>query len=61
MILDEAGGKLTPEDVYREEQVASSQIFYQLEIIICWTNCFATEDEFIEPHVEKDSMLSDRH
>ena len=60
MILDEAGGKLTLE-VAERDRIASSQIFCQLEIIVCWTNCFATEDEFLEPHVEEGSMLSDRY
>ena len=43
------------------DRIASSQIFCQLEIIACWTNCFATEDEFLKPHIEKGSMLSDRY
>ena len=61
MILDEAGGKLTPEDVCREGQVASSQSFCQIKISICWANCFATEDEFLKPHVEKGGVLSVRY
>ena len=43
------------------DRIASSQIFCQLEIIACWTNYFTTEDEFLKPHVEKGSVLSDRY
>jgi len=58
MILDEAGGKLTPAV---RDRIASRQSFCQLKISICWANCFATEDEFLKPHVEKGGMLSVRY
>ena len=58
LILSESGWYLMkqvvnwPQKMFAErDKIASSQIFYQLEIIACWTNCFATEDEFLKPHV----------
>ena len=42
------------------DRVAGSQSFCQLKIVAYCTNCFATEDEFLEPHVEEGSVLSDR-
>ena len=61
MIFDEAGGKLTLEMFADKDRIASSLIFCQLEIIVCWTNCFVTEDEFLKPHVKKSSVFSDRY
>ena len=42
------------------DRVASGQSFCQFEIIVCWADCFATEDIFLKPHVEKGGVLSDR-
>ena len=61
MILDEADGKLTPENVCQEGRSCQWPEFLQFKISICWANCFATEDEFLKPHVEKGSVLSDRY
>ena len=61
MILDEASGKLTQKMFAERDRIASSQSFCQLKISICWANCFTTEDEFLKPHVEKSSVLSDRY
>jgi hypothetical protein len=43
------------------DMIASGQSFFQFKISICWANCFATEDEFLKPHVEKGGMLSVRY
>ena len=42
------------------DRIASGQGFFQLQIVACWTDCFATEDEFFKPHIDKGSVLSDR-
>ena len=68
LILSESGWYLMkqvvnwPQKMLAEgDMIASSQIFCQLEIIACWTNCFTTEDKFLKPHIEKSSVLSDRY
>ena len=43
------------------DRIASGQSFCQLEIVAYWTDCFATEDKFLKPHIEKGSVLSDRY
>ena len=51
-----------PQKMFAERhRVASGQSFFQLEVVACWTDCFATEDEFLKPHVEEGSVLSDRY
>ena len=51
-----------PQKMFAERhRVASGQSFCRLKIVACWTNCFATEDEFLKSHVEEGSVLSDRY
>ena len=61
MILDEASGKLTQKMFAKRDKIASSQIFCQLEIIVCWANGFTTDNKFLKPHIEECSMFSGRY
>ena len=52
----------SPQEMFAErDSIASGQSFCRLEIVVCWADCFATEDKFLKPHVEKGSVLSDRY
>ena len=61
MILGGAGDKLTQDMFTKRDGIASGQSFCQLEVVACWTNRFAPEDEFLKPHIKKGSVFSDRY